>query len=119
MNVRDAKSLRAWARGAERGESCVYYRGDLAYERHAERDRINATLDTTVMAKIEPLALAAEQLAADGVINPVQRRRGENQFEYIAQRTRRPYRDRPFGRGDRVCNSIRGKGWKRSAPVEQ
>lgn len=119
MNVRDARSLRAWARGAERGESCVYFRGDLAFERADEKDRLDEELDKVEPAVIEPLALAAEQLAQDNVINVVQRRLGPNKSEYIAQRTRRPYHERPFGRMDRPCNLTRGPGWKRPGPFQR
>ncbi len=104
MTKHSAKTLRAWARDAERGASIVYFVGDLCTARADEKDRVDDDDDSVRAPVIEPLALAAEQMSEDEVICLVQRRLGMNRAEYIAQRTRRPYHERPYGRGDRPCN---------------
>lgn len=84
-----ASGLHAWARRALNRESIVFHRGFIA-------------IDRLKNVEVDGLAWAAEQLAADGVINIVQARRPNGIFEYIAQRTRRPHVARKYGEWNRA-----------------
>ena len=78
-------SLLKWAAQAKRGDSIVYFSGDLAYSREAAalNHRNNKhTLDRDALDR----ANEAAELQKKGKVALVQKRTGVAKFDYIAQK---------------------------------
>jgi len=84
----------AWLEGAEQGESTVYHRGSLAYDRdeqmldpaqeyRGDPPRPN-TIPTPAAKAVYALADAVWRAMERGAVHLVQRRHGENDYEYLA-----------------------------------
>jgi len=82
----EAADLRHWMANAEAGERFSYYTGFLAPSINADGEH----LSETERKKSQMVARVARAAAERGLIHLLQRRLGENRFEYFA--VARPHR---------------------------
>lgn len=83
-------ALCAWLGAAAPGDSVVYHRGMLALDLCKQRKR----LPENERARLAKVASRAWHLAEAGLLHLVQRRRGVEDFEYIAIARPKTHRNR-------------------------